>query len=611
MSGEHTGDMKANSGHQGGGRGAAAGRLAGAWLLAWAAAGEAGAHVLTGDPARPHYDRSVRPPEVIIVGRQVARAETGPAAGAAAGERLTPAQAEAFRVFAPHVRVRWDDAFLYVESNGLPAHGMMTGITAWQQQVPLPQPYAGTNAWRLPRRPEPAAQPVSIRDRFLRGAIALAANGVPIFNPQNNRGEISAEIGELDEWGGHCGRADDYHYHAAPLHLQAALGRARPIAYALDGYPIHGLTEPDGTTPAGLDAFNGHTTAALGYHYHASLKYPYVNGGFHGVVTEREEQVDPQPRAQGVRPALTALRGAKITGFAGTPGDGRSTLDYTVNGRPAAVSYVPAGAGVWNFRFTAPDGSVRDETYRAGERGGGGAGGGKKGGGKGPKKTAAERGRADTRGDAERAAEAPAERARAAEATGRAAGRATTEAATARVAPAGDAAGGAGSFALRSPAVGADGVLPREFTGDGAGVSPPLAWSGAPAGTRSYAVIMDHVDPTGRMKWYWTVFNIPADVTALPADARGVGELGNNGVNRRAGYAPPQSKGPGAKTYVLTVYALSAPLTIAGPAAEVNREMLLSALRPVCLGQAELKVTHSRTPDGERPEKPRGGPKTL
>jgi phosphatidylethanolamine-binding protein (PEBP) family uncharacterized protein len=582
--------MKANTGHGGWRRGAAAGRLAGAWLLAWAAAGEAGAHNLTGDPARPHYDRSVRPPKVIIVGRQVARAETGPATGAAAGERLTPAQAEAFRVFAPHVRVRWDDAFLYVESNGLPAHGMMTGITAWQQQVPLPQPYAGTNAWRLPRRPEPAAQPVSIRDRFLRGAIALAANGVPIFNPQNNRGEISAEIGELDEWGGHCGRADDYHYHAAPLHLQATLGRALPIAYALDGYPIYGLTEPDGITPAGLDAFNGHTTAALGYHYHASLKYPYVNGGFHGVVTEREEQVDPQPRAQGVRPALTALRGAKITGFAGTPGEGRSTLDYTVNGRPAAVSYAPAGGGVWSFRFTGPDGSVREETYRAGERGGGGAGGGKRGGGKAPKKTAA-----DT--------------------TGRAAGRAGADGATAGAAATsgGDRAerAGTGSFALRSPAVGVDGVLPREFTGDGAGISPPLAWSGAPAGTRSYAVIMDHVDPTGRMKWYWTLFNIPAEVTALPADARGVGELGNNGVNRRAGYAPPHSKGPGAKTYVLTVYALSAPLTIAGPAAEVNRETLLSALRPVLLGQAELKVTHSRTPEGERAEKPRGGPKTL
>src|SRR5438067_1282618 len=82
---------------------------------------------------------------------------------------------------------------------------------------------------------QPSPSPVSIKNRFLRGAIALAANGIPIFNPQNNRGEISYEIGELDEWGGHCGRADDYHYHIAPLHLQEVLGRELPIACALDG----------------------------------------------------------------------------------------------------------------------------------------------------------------------------------------------------------------------------------------------------------------------------------------------------------------------------------------------------------------------------------------
>ena len=132
----------------------------------------------------------------------------------------------------------------------MPAHNMMVGITAWQQQVPLPQPYTGDNAWRIPLNPVPAKTPVAIRNRFLRGAIALAANGIPIFNPQNNRGEVSQDIGELDQWGGHCGRADDYHYHAAPLHLQTVLGQRLPIAYALDGYPIFGLSEPDGSAPA-------------------------------------------------------------------------------------------------------------------------------------------------------------------------------------------------------------------------------------------------------------------------------------------------------------------------------------------------------------------------
>lgn len=281
--------------------------------------------------------------------------------------------ASAFERFAPAVQLRSDADFLYVESRGLPAHNMMVGITAWQQQVPLPQPYRGDNAWRIPLRPVPAPNGgVTIRDRFLRGAIALAANGIPIFNPQNNRGEISREIGELDEWGGHCGRADDYHYHVAPLHLQAVLGNALPVAYALDGYPIHGLTEPDGSSPKGLDKWNGHEHAPLGYHYHASLKYPYLNGGFRGVVVEREEQVDPQPRAQGVREALQALRGARITGFRTITAEKSYSLQYDVRGSAGAVDYEQVGEGVWRFRFTSTDGTVREETYRAGDRRGGG-----------------------------------------------------------------------------------------------------------------------------------------------------------------------------------------------------------------------------------------------
>ena len=251
-----------------------------------------------------------------------------------------PSQAQYFGKFSPQVKLRWDKSFLYIESNGLPQHGMMTGITAWQQQVPLPQDYTGDNAWRIPLKPTPAETPRTIKNNFLRGAIAIAANGIPIFNPQNNRGELSQEIGELDQWGGHCGRADDYHYHAAPLHLQETVGKGNPIAYALDGYPILGLTEPDGSTPEGLDEFNGHTTE-IGYHYHSSKKYPYVNGGFHGEVTEADGQVDPQPRAQPIREAGKPLAGAEITDFKPTAENGYKltyevkdetrTIDYSIN----------------------------------------------------------------------------------------------------------------------------------------------------------------------------------------------------------------------------------------------------------------------------------------
>ena len=315
----------------------------------------ASAHDLASGDPHPHYDKSVKPPEWFF-----AQLETSPPRPAPdAGKR--PAQAAVFVAFAPRVSVRWDERFLFVESNGLPAHNMMVGITAWQQQVPLPQKYTGANAWQLPLVPVPAKVPLSIKGRFLRGAIALAANGVPIFNPQNNRGEVSAEIGELDEWGGHCGRADDYHYHAAPLHLQDAVGKGQPIAYALDGYAIYGLAEPDGSAPAGLDAFNGHATAALGYHYHASKKYPYVNGGFHGEVVEREQQVDPQPRAQPVRRDQPPLRGAKITGF--ETDVNHYKLSYEVGGDKRAILYSANADGTFPFEYQNGSAGTTKEIY--------------------------------------------------------------------------------------------------------------------------------------------------------------------------------------------------------------------------------------------------------
>ena len=75
----------------------------------------------------------------------------------------------------------------------------------------------------------------------------------------------------------------------------------------------------------------------------------------------------------------------------------------------------------------------------------------------------------------------------------------------------------------------------------------------------------------------------------------GIGIAGNNSVNRNLGYAPPHSKGPGAKTYFITVYALSAPVQIALPPSQVNRNVLLTAMKDLVLDSAELKFTYDRT----------------
>ena len=109
-----------------------------------------------------------------------------------------------FDEFSSTVKVMQEGDWWLVESNGLPAHGLMRGITSWQQQVPVAQPYNGANAWRIPAHPVPAASPVSARTSLYRGAIALAANGVPIFNALNTTWDLRLPVPYKDG-----GSADD------------------------------------------------------------------------------------------------------------------------------------------------------------------------------------------------------------------------------------------------------------------------------------------------------------------------------------------------------------------------------------------------------------------
>ncbi len=133
-----------------------------------------------------------------------------------------------------------------------------------------------------------------------------------------------------------------------------------------------------------------------------------------------------------------------------------------------------------------------------------------------------------------------------------------------------------------------------KYTGDGSSISPPLEWNSPPKGTKAFAVIVHHIDPEGKAKWYWTLYNIPADMRSLPAGVQGIGTTGNNSINGRAGYAPPHSKGPGNKVYVLTLYALSAPLTLSLTPAEVTRDVLLSAMEGKILASSALQVIYAR-----------------
>ena len=152
----------------------------------------------------------------------------------------------------------------------------------------------------------------------------------------------------------------------------------------------------------------------------------------------------------------------------------------------------------------------------------------------------------------------------------------------------------AANFTLSSPAIPASGGYPIEFTCDGESASPPLAWSNAPAGTRSFALTMHHIPGPGDKHVYMVVYNLPANITSIPKNAHGVGAWGVNTVNRQPEYTPPCSKGPGAKTYTLTAYALSCEPTLA-LTGRVTMDTLLSSIKDKMLATATLDVTYARS----------------
>jgi Raf kinase inhibitor-like YbhB/YbcL family protein len=140
--------------------------------------------------------------------------------------------------------------------------------------------------------------------------------------------------------------------------------------------------------------------------------------------------------------------------------------------------------------------------------------------------------------------------------------------------------GGLVTIAVTSTSFADGAEIPAKYTG-AQGVSPQLSWSGAPAGTANYVLIMHDVDvaiPAGSLHndiTHWVVWNIPGSTTSIPEG--GPVPSGANQVSMRGpqymGPAPPP--GHPFHHYIFEIYALNAPLDVAagGSRADVEKAM--------------------------------------
>jgi uncharacterized protein (TIGR03437 family) len=231
--------------------------------------------------------------------------------------------------------VSCDATYAYVGSIGITTQTMMNGITSTNLQVPIPVNFNGSRGWKIPVNPAIAAAPTSVVD----GPMGVAINGVPIFNPCTQGGCVTGgdtkALGQLDACNGHAGRADDYHYHAAPTCMMAdqpaTYWDTHPLGWALDGFAIFGYRDADGSV-AQRDSICGGNTKALqnspaGYAYHVTDTPPYVSNCLIGT---------PSPDLPNQGSKYNPLRQPPVTPFNVSgmtlitdPTDGYQVLQFT------------------------------------------------------------------------------------------------------------------------------------------------------------------------------------------------------------------------------------------------------------------------------------------
>ncbi|WP_435106020.1 YbhB/YbcL family Raf kinase inhibitor-like protein [Arhodomonas sp. AD133] len=156
------------------------------------------------------------------------------------------------------------------------------------------------------------------------------------------------------------------------------------------------------------------------------------------------------------------------------------------------------------------------------------------------------------------------------------------------------------TFELESPAFHHNDSIPMRYTGDGAEVSPPLAWHGVPAEAQSLALIVedpDAPDPAAPRQAFvhWLVYNLPGGEGELPegVTAAALPQGAAEGINdaHGVGYAAPLPA-IGRHRYFFRLYALAAPLAVEDT--PLNRASLERAMSGLVLAQTELVGLYQR-----------------
>ena len=147
------------------------------------------------------------------------------------------------------------------------------------------------------------------------------------------------------------------------------------------------------------------------------------------------------------------------------------------------------------------------------------------------------------------------------------------------------------AMSIHSPAFADGSTIPRKYTRDGDNFSPPLSWSGAPEGTRSFIVVMEDPDAPGGTFRHWAAYDLGPDQTGLPENAQ-AREVGVNDFGRPGYDGPQPPKGHGLHHYHVRVAALDVDHLEVKPSARVRE--IWEAARPHVLDQAEFVGTYMR-----------------